>query len=104
VAVRTTETEAAPIELLPRVIEGWRRMVDGMEDLALHPDAKSEDVQEARERLANMLKVRMVPENGQLVAEVSLAGLGNEPSYIRMVAGARFGHCLLTPPRTSRTL
>ena len=65
-------------------------MVDGMEELALHPDAKNEDVQEARERLSNMLHVRMVPENGQLVAEVSLAGLGNEPSYIPLVAGVGF--------------
>jgi predicted nucleic acid-binding protein len=98
------------IDLLPRVVDQWLDVVENMEDIALRPGARPEDVEEARERLSAILgKVRLVPEDGHLVAEVGLEALRIEPS-IRMVAGARFRNflpsseeanvCLLELPKT----
>ena len=65
------------------MMDGWRRMVDQMEDLALHPDAEAADIEEARERLSKVLdRVRLVPEKGQLVAEVGLSNLGDTQLYM----------------------
>jgi len=48
-----------------------------MEDIAQNPHARSEDIEEVRERLAGLIgTVKMVPtENRQLVAEIGLHGL-----------------------------
>ena len=74
------------------LIDGYRDMIDDMENLSRDPHARPEDVAEARERLANFLgPVRMLPENGRLVAEVGLQLLELEPaSSIRVVAGVGF--------------
>ena len=49
---------AEPVELVPRLGERWRAMVDELEHLAKRPDARPLDVEEARERLANRLSSR----------------------------------------------
>ena len=68
-----------------------------MENLGQHPDARPEDIEEARERLAGLLgRVKLIPEDGHLVAEVGLQSLEMQSPaqgrtlHIRVVAGARF--------------
>ncbi len=94
--------DAEPIDLAPRMLDGWRRLVGGMEDLARHPDARPEDVEEARTRLAALIgDVKMIPEGGLLVAEIGLRmiAFGDPrqrvesfagPPYLSMVAGVGF--------------
>jgi site-specific DNA recombinase len=95
--------DAEPVDLAPRMLNGWRKLVGNMEDLARHPDARPADVEEARERLAALIgKVRMIPQGRQLVAEVGLHGLVGigdprervetwaDPEFISLVAGVGF--------------
>lgn len=73
-------------------MDKWRNIVDEMEDLALRPGTRPENVEQAREHLAAMLgRVRLVPENGHVVAEVGLEALKLQPK-IRVVAGAGFAY------------
>ena len=61
-----------------------RRCVTGR----VHPSARPEGVEEARERLSNLLGwIKIVPESGRLVAQVGLQALEFRP-YIGLVAGA----------------
>jgi len=44
------------------VIDRWRSLVAGMENVGRNPNARPEDVDEARERLSNLLhRIRIVP-------------------------------------------
>ena len=97
--LRVTEVDDNAIEMLPGMIDRWRSLVDRMTDLALHPDAHPDDVEEARERLSKLIGVRMVPENGELVAEVGIAALQEGREYIPMVAGGRYALSLSYPQR-----
>ena len=100
---RAAETSAPSSEVTLDVIERWKELVAEMENIGARVDGESratdEEIAEARERLAGLIDpVKIVPENGKLVAEIGLRSL-ELGSYIRVVAGARFGNCLLTLPR-----
>jgi site-specific DNA recombinase len=83
--------DSTPAELMPRIVDRWRSLVDGLEDLSLHPDARAEDIEEAREQLSKILgRVRLVPEDGHLVALVGLQAQQDAGLHIRMVAGVGF--------------
>lgn len=72
-----------PTQILPRAREIYRRMVDQLETI--------DDIPAAREQLRQIVgdEIRLIPENGVLVAELKggLAAL----SQISVVAGARSG-------------
>ncbi len=95
--LRAAESHVDVAALLPRAMDRWHKLVDEMEDLGKHPDVRPEDIEEARERLAGLLgRVRLVPEDGHLVAEVGLESLEiqspakSRAMHIRVVAGAGF--------------
>ena len=97
--LRAAEQDTGAIDLVPRVIDQWRELVGNMEHLALHPDARPEDMAEAREHLARLIgRVRLMPKDGELVAQVdgeqvALAGLRapeDSTAHIRVVAGVGF--------------
>ena len=93
--IRVAQPQGDVSALLPRVMDRWRKLVDDMENLGQHPDVRPEDIDEARERLAGLLgKIRLVPEDDHLVAEVGLESLEiqspaqGRAMHIPMVAGA----------------
>ena len=95
--LRAAEPAGDVAVVLPRVMDRWHRLVDDMEDLGKHPDVRPEDIEEARERLSGLLgRVRLVPEDDHLVAEIGLQSLEmNNPAqgramHIQVVAGAGF--------------
>ena len=79
------------VELLPRTVDRWRELIDDLENLGRHPGADANTIAETREHLAGLLgRVKLTPENGELVAEMGLQGPGSDGLHIRMVAGAGF--------------
>ncbi len=104
---------SAPINFLPDVLPGlvghWRELVIGIAALAANPHTTPADIKEARSHLHALLgTVKLRPRDGVLWAHPSpnakslvetrpLDGL--HINRQKMVAGTRFGHCLLTIPR-----
>jgi site-specific DNA recombinase len=83
---------AGAVDVLPRVVDGWRALVDDLEALGQHPHARPEEVDEARERLGRLIgPVQLLPEGDHLVATVGLDvhELVGRP-YIGVVAGVGF--------------
>lgn len=76
----------APAQILPRAREIHRAMVEQLERI--------EDVSAAREALRSIVgEIRLIPEDGQLVAEMTQGAHLDALCQISLVAGARSERC-----------
>ncbi len=90
-------------DLIPELMASWRQLVEDMEQIATNPMATIGEIETARNHLHALLgPVILKPQDGILWAHPSPNAKGlveTSPLHINVVAGARFGHCLLTIPR-----